>query len=198
MTSSSACTVSLMPDRFDLSSALFAVFSILYPLIAVGMVRAFGPGAALLVLLAMLGLRLLVPVLKGVPVSLGLAVLPVFAAILAVGAFDRQLSVRLYPVFMSMAMFAVFAVTLCRPPSMVERFARLFEPDLPRSGVRYTYWVTIVWVGFFALNGAIALWSVLQPGWAAWTLYNGVISYIAVGTLIAGEYAIRQLVRRPS
>ncbi|HEX4081058.1 MAG TPA: hypothetical protein VHX61_19520 [Rhizomicrobium sp.] len=187
-----------MPERFDLSSALFAVFSLLYPLIAVATVRAFGPGAALFVLLSGLGLRLVAPVSQAVPVSLGLSVMLVFAAIVAVGTFDRQLSVRLYPVFMNVAMLAAFALTLRRPPSMVERFARIFEPDLPPSGVRYTYRVTTVWVGFFALNGAVALWSALQPGWAAWTLYNGVISYIAVGTLIAGEYAIRRLVRRTS
>jgi uncharacterized membrane protein len=64
--------------------------------------------------------------------------------------------------------------------------------------VRYTYKVTIIWIGFFALNGAIALWSVLQPGWTAWTLYNGFISYVAVGVLFAGEYVVRKFVRRAS
>ena len=187
-----------MPRKFDLPSALFAAFSILYPLIAVAMIRAFGPGAAFVVLLIILGARSVLPFLRGVPVSLGLSLLPVFGAVLAVGAFDRQLSVRLYPVFMSLAMLAAFAVTLWYPPSMIERFARIFEPDLPQSGVRYTYKVTIIWIGFFALNGAIALWSVLQRGWTAWTLYNGFISYIAVGVLFAGEYVFRQFVRRAS
>jgi uncharacterized membrane protein len=184
--------------KFDLPSALFAAFSILYPLIAVAMIRAFGPGAAFVVLLIILGARSALPFLRGVPVSLGLSLLPVFGAVLAVGAFDRQLSVRLYPVFMSLAMLAAFAVTLWYPPSMIERFARIFEPDLPPSGVRYTYRVTIVWVGFFALNGAIALWSVLQRGWTAWTVYNGFIAYVAVAILFAGEYVVRQIVRRAS
>jgi len=79
---------------------------------------------------------------------------------------------------------------------MIERFARVLDPDLPESGVRYTRKVTIVWIGFFALNGAIALWTVLQPGWAAWTLYNGFLSYVAAGLLFVGEYFVRQRVMR--
>lgn len=187
---------SLMLRRFDLPSAIFAGFSILYPVIAVVTIRTLGPGAALIILIVMLGARALLPFLRGVPVSLGLALLPVLVAVFAVGGFDRQLSVRLYPVFMNIAMFAAFAATLFYPPSMIERFARIFEPDLPPDGVRYTYIVTIVWMAFFALNSAIALWSVMQPGWEAWTLYNGFISYIAAGTLFAGEYLVRQRVRR--
>jgi uncharacterized membrane protein len=134
--------------------------------------------------------------LPSVPASLGLALLPVLVAIAAVGAFDRPLAVRLYPAFMNAAMLSVFAVTLWKPPSMIERFARVLDPDLPESGVRYTRKVTIVWIGFFALNGAIALWTVLQPGWAAWTLYNGFLSYVAAGLLFVGEYFVRQRVMR--
>jgi uncharacterized membrane protein len=144
----------------------------------------------------LLAARLALPVLRGVPLSLSLALLPVLIAVLAVASFDRALSIRLYPVFMNAAMLAAFAATLWKPPSMIERFARVFEPDLPESGVRYTRNVTWVWVAFFLLNGAIALWSALQPGWAAWTYYNGFIAYAAAGLLFAGEYLVRQSVRR--
>ena len=79
---------------------------------------------------------------------------------------------------------------------MIERFARIVEPDLPEQGVRYTYKVTIVWVVFFAVNGAIALWSVLQGGWTIWTVYNGFVAYVAAGLLFGIEYLVRQRVRR--
>lgn len=181
-----------MTKRFDLPGAVFAVFSILYPVIAVATIRIFGPGAALVLLLAVLGARVLLPVLRGVPVSMVLVLLPVMASILVVSLFDSQLSVRLYPVFMNMAMLAAFGTTLWYPPSMIERFARILDPNLPEAGVRYTYKVTIVWMVFFALNGAIALWSVLQPGWAIWTMYNGFIAYVAAGLLFCVEYVVRQ------
>jgi uncharacterized membrane protein len=71
----------------------------------------------------------------------------------------------------------------------------VLEPDLPEKAVRYTRKVTWAWVGFFAVNGAIALWSVLQPGWSLWLLYNGVIAYVAAGLLFAVELLVRQRVR---
>jgi uncharacterized membrane protein len=175
---------------------VFAGFSLLYPVIAIVLVHAVGPGAALIVLLVVLAARVALPELQSVPVSLGLALLPVLAAVAAVGAVDRPLAIRLYPVFMNIAMLSVFAVTLWRPPSMIERFARVLEPDLSQSGVRYTYKVTIVWIAFFAFNDAIALWTVLQPGWTMWTLYNGLLSYVAAGLLFVGEYIVRRQVMR--
>jgi len=184
-----------MPTRLDPSAALLAGVSILYPLIAVATLRTIGPAAAVGIVIALLVVRLLLPVLRGVPASMSFALLPVLAAMMIVAWFDRQLSIRLYPVFMNVSMLAAFASTLWKPPSMAERFARVFEPDLPESGVRYTRNVTRVWIGFFTVNGAIALWSVLQPGWTAWLLYNGFLAYVAAGLLFAGEYLFRQRVR---
>jgi uncharacterized membrane protein len=182
----------------DLPSALFAGVSVLYPVLAVLTIRSFGPNAAFIALVLLIGARLATPLLRGIPASMALALAPVLVAVFAVGVFDRQLSVRLYPVFMSLALLGAFATTLWHPPSMIERFARVFEPDLPPSGVRYTHRVTLVWIGFFALNATIALWTTLQPGWAAWTLYNGFIAYVAAGTLMAGEYVVRHFARRAS
>ena len=54
---------------------------------------------------------------------------------------------KLYPVGMSLGALLIFALTLYKPPSMIERFARLVEPDLPESGVQWTRKVTMVWLG---------------------------------------------------
>lgn len=184
-----------MQRPLDLSSAVFAVVSMLYPLIAIGAVRTVGPGAAVAVVIVLLMARLVVPMLRGLPLSMSLALIPVLLAVVIVASFDRPLSVRLYPVFMNAAMLAAFVVTLWNPPSMIERFARMFEPGLPDSGVRYTRNVTLLWSAFFAVNGSVALWSVLQPGWSTWVIYNGFIAYLAAGLLFAGEYLVRRNVR---
>jgi uncharacterized membrane protein len=55
--------------------------------------------------------------------------------------------------------------------------------------------VTYVWAFFFFANGTVALWSVTQPGWSVWVLYNGFIAYAAAGLLFAGEYLVRRSVR---
>jgi uncharacterized membrane protein len=93
---------------------------------------------ALVVLLVVLGARIALPALQNVPISLGMALLPVLVAVAAVGAFDRPLAIRLYPVFMNAAMLSVFAVTLWRPPSMIERFARILDSrPSPERGPLY-------------------------------------------------------------
>lgn len=102
---------------------------------------------------------------------------------------------KFYPVLMSVGSLMVFAFTLKFPPSMIERFARLHEPNLPESGVRWTYKVTQVWCGFFAVNALIALATV----WAdtkVWAVYNGFISYMLMGGLLLGEWGLRRRMQK--
>jgi len=182
--------------KIDASVVLFAGVSILYPIVAAVSVRAFGPGWVLIGLGALLLLRSLLGLQNKVPGSLTWGLLLVAAALAFVALIDPELSVRLYPAFMNAAMLITFARTLWRPPSMIERFARLMEPDLPESGVRYTRAVTWIWVGFFAINGAIAVWTALYANWTTWTLYNGLIAYVGIGALIVCEMLVRPFFRR--
>lgn len=103
---------------------------------------------------------------------------------------------KLYPVIISCTMLAVFAYSLVNPPSVIERLARLSDPNLPPHAVAYTRRVTQVWCGFFAFNGGIALVTALWANDHIWALYNGLISYGLMGTLFAGEWLLRQRVRR--
>ena len=101
---------------------------------------------------------------------------------------------ELYPVVVSLGLLASFGLTLKRGPSMIERFARLREPDLGPAGVLYTRRVTMVWCAFFAINAAIAAWTALAASREAWLLYNGFVSYCLVGALFAGEWLVRKRV----
>ena len=184
--------------KVDPSAVVFAGVSILYPVLAAIAVHTVGPGWVLLGLLAFLAIRAVFGLQRGVPGGLTYALLFVAAAMALAALYDRELSVRLYPAFMSTTMLAAFAVTLWRPPSMIERFARMMEPNLPESGVQYTRKVTWVWCGFFLINGAIAVWTALYADWRTWTLYNGLISYIAIAALFAGEMLVRPFFRRRS
>ena len=78
---------------------------------------------------------------------------------------------------------------------MIERFARIQEPDLDHEGVIYTRKVTIAWCLFFLSNGLIALYTVFYSSIEIWTLYNGFVSYILMGLFFAVEYLIRLKVR---
>lgn len=181
--------------RFDKSAALLTAISILYPLFAALAVRTFGPAPVVVGLCILLVLRGIGGASRNVPAGLTLGLLAVAAAIGLIALYDRDLSVRLYPALMNLALLVAFAQTLVSGPSMIERFARLMEPDLGDAGIRYTRKVTWVWVGFFAINGAIAAGTALYGDWRVWTLYNGVIAYIAIGALMGGEYLVRRKVR---
>jgi len=56
--------------------------------------------------------------------------------------------------------------------------------------------VTAVWVGFLLVNAAISLWTVLWGSLEQWALWNGLLSYLAMGTLFTAEYLVRRVVRR--
>ncbi|WP_051231438.1 COG4648 family protein [Stutzerimonas azotifigens] len=114
---------------------------------------------------------------------------------LALGLADDPTLLRGYPVAISLALLGLFAASLVSGTPVVERLARLQEPELSPAAVRYTRKVTWLWVGFFAFNavvaGALALWAPL----AWWTLYTGLIAYLLMGLLFAGEWLVRQRVR---
>ena len=118
----------------------------------------------------------------------------------AIGALvmisNSPLYLKFYPVCMSALMLILFTVSLIRPPTVIERLARVRNPDLPESAVRYTRKVTIVWCGFFVINGCIALYTALFSSLEIWTLYNGAISYGLMGCLFAGEYLVRRRVQK--
>jgi len=117
-----------------------------------------------------------------------------YCAILAFGGHEQLL--RWYPSLVCALLLSAFALSLVFGPPLIERVARLMEPDLPAEAVAYTRKVTWVWVGFFAINGTcsalLAAWGPLS--W--WTFYNGILAYAAMGALFAVEWLCRQRMRR--
>ncbi|UVE18285.1 hypothetical protein NVV93_02475 [Pseudomonas sp. LS44] len=115
---------------------------------------------------------------------------------LLLGIAGEPLLLRWYPVLMSTLLLALFGLSLAFGPPLVERLARLREPELPAVAVRYTRQVTKVWACFFLANGLIAAALTLWAPLSWWTLYNGLIAYLLMGLLFAGEWLVRQRVRR--
>jgi uncharacterized membrane protein len=125
---------------------------------------------------------------------IGLA-LGAFALAAVTGVLNVGWPLRWYPVFVNGSLLVLFGVTLFRGPSMVERLARLREPDLPPHAVEYTRKVTFAWCGFFVVNGSIAAATCLWGTDAQWALYNGGIAYGLMGVFGGIEYLVRRKVR---
>ncbi|MCY1551513.1 hypothetical protein D9M68_878490 [compost metagenome] len=115
---------------------------------------------------------------------------------LLLGVAGEPALLRWYPVLLSAMLLGLFGLSLKFGPPLVERLARLREPQLPEVAVRYTRTVTQVWALFFLVNGLLAASLTLWAPLAWWTLYNGLIAYLLMGLLFAGEWLVRQHVRR--
>ena len=119
------------------------------------------------------------------------------AGVLALVAtvFNQAMPLKLYPALVNLVMLMVFGLSLRFPPTVVERLARLQQPDLPAAGVRYTRRVTQVWCAFFILNGSLATVTAVWASDQVWVLYNGFLAYVMIAVLFAGEWLVRQRVK---
>ena len=100
-----------------------------------------------------------------------------------------------YPVLVSITLLATFLLSLKTKP-IIQRFSEISikNQEVSPEIVSYTRKVTILWCFFFALNGAVALYTVWLGDLDVWTLYNGCLSYVAVGALFCGEYFYRKVI----
>jgi hypothetical protein len=64
------------------------------------------------------------------------------------------------------------------------------------AAIPYTRKVTITWCLFFIANGSIATFTALYSSMEIWSLYNGFIAYILMGSVFVIEYLIRIRVRK--
>jgi uncharacterized membrane protein len=131
-------------------------------------------------------------ILSGMP-QIYLAVFTILLSVIILTTItNNETLLRLYPAIVNFGMLFIFGFSLKYPPSIIERFARLHEPDLTVSGVRYTRQVTQVWCGFFVLNGGIAIFTAVHTSREVWSFYNGVVAYILMGAMFVAEWLIRQ------
>lgn len=182
----------------QLLTALSAVVLLAYPFAVYFGIDKFGLSLVGILLIAALGIRLLFAQRTKLKELKYVAQVSAITGISLVGLgiiFRQHGWLTFYPVVVNACMLAVFASSLKQPQTIIERLARLQEPDLPQSGVDYTRKVTITWCLFFVINGLIALYTCFQP-LELWTLYNGLISYILAGSLFAIEWIVRQIIRK--
>jgi uncharacterized membrane protein len=180
---------------FPFGTAALVAASLLYPGLVYAGRAAVPPLAFVALALTLIGGRVAVsssPVWRVWRLPLALAA----AVIAGVAALDGHLAAKAYPVALSLGAAAVFGVSLLRPPSLIERFARMQEPDLPTKGQAYCRTVTIVWTVWLVANAIVAAALALWGSDAMWALWTGIVAYLVMGALFGGEFLIRRVVRR--
>lgn len=183
------------PNRRLLLGLGLAGLGVLYPVLVYLALGRVPTGALAALALILVGARL---GLTRDRAATGPLVPALTATLIATATFallDPTLAVLAYPVLMSLGMAAAFGLSLQSGPTLVERFARLTEPEPSPSARAYMRKVTQVWFVFLLGNASLSALTVTTGDRELWTLYNGLISYLLMGTLFAVEYLIRRRVR---
>ena len=98
--------------------------------------------------------------------------------------------------FGRMSLLLAFAASLFGTPVAEAVARKLSKEPLPDAGIRYCRKVTVAWCIFFIANGGVAAATVLSGNRAAWLLWNGCLSYGAIGLMMGIEYLVRRRVMR--
>jgi uncharacterized membrane protein len=176
-------------------ATVFALVALAYPLIVYSLhghvpFLAFAMGAVLLLVLRAYVMPGEIMKLLRLPLVTAAGMLAILAVI------DATIAAKAYPALLSLLVALLFGNSLRRPPSLVERLARMSEPDLPPDGQAYCRAVTWIWCLWLLGNAAIAAILALSEDMALWALWTGLVSYICSGILFAGEMLLRPWIRR--
>jgi uncharacterized membrane protein len=183
------------PPRGRLLRWLVPVAVVAYPPAVFFGLRELAPRALALVLLVLLApalIRRLRAPRGDLAASLG-PIAPAVLLAIATALLGDPVLLLLAPALVNLALLVAFGGSLRagkRP--MVERFARLQEPDLPAEAVPYCRSVTIVWALFFAANAAACVVLAFAAPRSWWALYTGLLAYVLVGALFTAEYVVRK------
>lgn len=163
--------------------------SIAYPFLIYWGLQHYSASRLLPMLFLLIGLRWLI----GGKSSERMILIAIMAMLVLIAlVWGHQLGLKFYPVMVNLGFLCLFAGSLIFPPPIVERMARIREPDLPPRGVAYTYKVTWVWIIFFIVNGSLAAATAIWASDELWALYNGLIAYLLIGILAASEWLVRR------
>ncbi len=104
--------------------------------------------------------------------------------------FTKIHAVKFYPVGANSFIFIVFFSSLFTKETIIQKFAKTIEGELNENTKKYTRNLTVIWCVFMFINLCL---SIITVGMSEkiWAVYNGFISYIALGTLFVVEYIIR-------
>lgn len=135
--------------------------------------------------------------LRGTPREARMAVLRVPLVILGVlllGAVTEDPRFVLsMPVLINLGLLMTFGVTLrTGGVPMIERFARLSDPDLDAPRVAHCRQWTVRWCVFFVANAAISAMLALGDDVKLWAIYTSGVAYALMGIMFAAEFLQRR------
>ncbi len=177
-------------------AVVVVIATVTYPFLVYFAVTRFGARAGAVLVLAVavvVAARKLRGVERGelwklLRAPLGIALLSGATAI----SGDPRL-VYLVPVWINLLLLLEFGGSLRGDTPIIERYARLQEPNLSDAERSHCRATTVVWTVFFLVNGLVALVRGLWAYAEWWAIYNGGLAYGLMGLLLSGEFIVRKV-----
>lgn len=170
------------------------LLTLAYPAIVYVALQVVSPRAVGVAVLALLALRLavLAPRRLALYARLGLPLVVAAAAASAVTlVWNDPRALLLTPALANLAFLAAFALSFASRETLVETLALAQVGTLSPEEHAYCRKLTGLWCVFFLVNAAVTARLALYGTLESWALYTGLIAYVLMGTLFAGEFIYR-------
>ena len=86
-------------------------------------------------------------------------------------------------------------MSLFSKETVIQKIAKNIDGELTNKQKNYTRKLTYVWCAVTFLNFAISAFTVFMSD-NIWILYNGLISYIFIGTVFLVEFLFRTILKK--
>ncbi|MGN1154295.1 MAG: hypothetical protein ACI4S3_09720 [Candidatus Gastranaerophilaceae bacterium] len=102
---------------------------------------------------------------------------------------------KYYPVIMNFFFFITFTISSFQKETMLYKIAKKLDNEITEEFDTYMRNFTYIWI-LVTFTNLIISFSTLFMSDRIWALYNGCISYLFIGTVLAIEYPIRLIYKR--
>lgn len=118
--------------------------------------------------------------------------IPIFIMLLVILIFHytNWIVAKYYPVIVNFVLFCIFFGSTFSEETVIQKMAKLMEPNIRPKALEYTRILTYIWSIFMLANFFISLATVFMSE-KVWAIYNGFLSYMLVGVFFIIEYMVR-------
>ena len=171
--------------------ALLGFASVAYPFLVYFGISHYGPATFAGLLFIILFLRFIFAKQYKEPTQWALLI--VVSLFCTITVFINSLDLlRYYPVVMSTGFMIIFLYSLSSDTPLIEKFARAAGENPTPFAKRWARNLTKAWIVILLVNAIIAGYTACCLSLEAWTLYNGLLSYILFASFFTFEYIIRK------
>lgn len=104
--------------------------------------------------------------------------------------YTNWIVAKYYPVIVNFVLFCIFFGSTFSEETVIQKMAKLMEPNIKPKALEYTRRLTYIWSIFMLANFFISLATVFMSE-KVWAIYNGFLSYMLVGVFFIIEYMVR-------